>query len=111
MSKKSPLVALVALSLWLLTAGVGLWEVFLIREMTGRIVARLWADDRPFGPDYWTAVHLGQWSVLIAGLAWIVLVIGSGEFHYRHYGERASWHLFAVCVAIEVGIALLALWI
>lgn len=91
-------------ALWLGTAAVGLYEIFLLREMGLRLCARL-------GSSYWPAVTAGEWGVLLFSLVWIVAFIGGGEYHYRHFDRRSSWRLFGWTILGEIVILLLAIFI
>ncbi len=90
--------------LWLGTAILGLYEIALLREVLLRAYMR-------FGPPssqlLQQAQALGSWGVFLLGALWVVLVIGGGEYHYRHVGQRASWRLFGATVCTQL--ALLAL--
>lgn len=103
--------ALIAFALWLVTAVVGLYEIVLIRDMVVRVYARFFGDDRVYGADYWGGVALGQVLVVIMAIVWIGLVIGAGEYHYKHFGQPKSWRLFARVIAVELAILVLALFI
>ena len=96
-------VALAALTLilWLGLAVVGLYEIYLIREIFFCIYARFWSD-------YWAAAALGQWLIFLSAGAWLALVIGSGEYHYRHLGQRSSWKLSSWIIGGELFILGLA---
>ncbi len=91
-------------ALWLGTASVGLYEIFLLREMTLRLCARL-------GSGYWPAVAAGEWGVMLFSIIWIAVFIGGGEYHYRHFDRRSSWRLFGWTVLGEISILLLAMLI
>ncbi|MGC9398228.1 MAG: anti-sigma factor family protein [Anaerolineae bacterium] len=93
-----------AVTLWLGTAVVALYEIYLLRELFFRVYARLWQDP-------WPAVALGNWGVFFLSLGWITLVIGGGEHHYRHVGERRSWRLFGWTLVGELLILSLALFL
>ena len=93
-----------ALILWIATAAVGLVEIVVVREMLLRVYARFWSD-------YWSAVNVGNWSVVILAIVWLALVAGGGEYHRTRVGQRSSWRLFGLTIAVEVAILLLALFI
>lgn len=93
--------SVLAFILWAATAALGLWEIVVIREMLLRVYARFWSD-------YWSAAALRNWTVLVLGLVWIVVVIGGGEYHYRRLGQRRSWRLFGWTIAGELAILVLA---
>lgn len=111
MRPRSVLLAVLAFLLWIVTAAVGLWEIIIVRDMVLRVFARFWGNREHFGTDYWVAVQLGQWTVVLLALVWIVLVIGSGEYHYRRLGQRSSWRLFGWTIAGELAILVLAYFI
>ena len=111
MQPRTVLPAVLAFILWAVTAAVGLVEIFVVREMVLRIFARFWGDQGPFGSGYWSAVQVAQWAVLILAIVWIVLVIGSGEYHYRRFGQRRSWQLFGWTLAGELAILMLAYFV
>ena len=50
-----------------------------------------------------------NWSVVVAALVWVV--IGGGEFHRRRVGQRSSWRLFGLTIAVEVVVLVLSLFI
>ncbi len=101
--------AVVALALWVGTALVGLWEIVIVRDMLFRIYAFLRPASGPYSTDYWVALSLGNWLVLFLSVLWLGFAIGTGEYHYKRVGQRASWRLFGWTVGIEVLILLLAL--
>jgi len=97
----------VAFILWVGTAIVGLYEMFLVREMLFRIYAL--TSFIGLRRDYWRALALGNWALIPLALAWIVLVIGGGEYHYKRAGQRSSWKLFGWTIAAELFVLILPL--
>ncbi|MBN1922231.1 MAG: hypothetical protein JW892_13370 [Anaerolineae bacterium] len=98
----------VSLALWLGTAVLGLYEIALLREMVLRAYIR-------FGPPssllLQQAQALGSWGVFFMGALWVAVVIGGGEFHYRHAGQQASWRLFGLTVLVQLSLLALPLLI
>ena len=92
--------AVLAVVLWLGTAVIGLQNMVIIRDLTAWGVLRL-------GGTYDTAVAVSLLALVGAALVWIVMVVGGGEYHYRHFGQRRSWRLFAITIAIQLLILLL----
>ncbi|MBN2002649.1 MAG: zf-HC2 domain-containing protein [Anaerolineae bacterium] len=90
--------------LWLGMAAVGLYDIFLLREMVLRLCARL-------GSNYWTAVATGEWSTFLFSIVWIAVFIGGSEYHYRHFDRRSSWRLFGWTILGEIAVLLLTLFI
>jgi hypothetical protein len=97
-----PLTYIVTVLLWLGTALVGLYELFVMRELLYHVYVVLG------GRDPGVAAALGVWGVLVLALVWIGAFIGGAEYHYQHVGERQSWRLFGWIIAIEVVILVLA---
>jgi len=97
----------VAFILWVGTAIVGLYEMFLVREMLFLIYAQ--TSFIGLGRDYWRALALGNWAMIPLALVWIVLVIGGGEYHYKRAGQRSSWKLFGWTIAAQVILLVLVL--
>jgi hypothetical protein len=106
--------AVITLVLWLATALIGMWEVLLVRETFFRIYASFAGfplSDSAALQQAQQASGLGTWLVFILGIILVIAVIGSGEYYYRHFGQPASWKLFSRIAAVELAIALLALFI
>jgi hypothetical protein len=97
--------------LWIVTAALGLVEIWIVRHMTLRVYARFFADEVAFGNDYWSSVNIGNWLVFILAVVWIALVIGGGEYHVKYVGKPKSWRLFARTIAVQLSILVLALFI
>ncbi len=102
-------IGVVTFLLWLVTALVGLWEIVILRDMVFRIYVRLVGSTTSHDSKYWLSVSLGNWVVLFLSLAWLGLIIGTGEYHYKRAGQRASWRLFGWTIGGELLILLLAL--
>ncbi len=96
-------VGILTFVLWLATIAVGLWEIAIVQDLFVRLYyAR-------FGHDYWAAVAIRNWIVLPLSAVWLALVIFTGEYHREKAGQRASWKLFGLTLAIEAAILPLAL--
>jgi hypothetical protein len=101
---------LAAFLLWLVTAVVGLIEIYIVREMLLRLAARIWGTQAN-RQAYGIAVSIGNGATFILAVLWIAVVIGGGEYHVKHLGKRKSWRLFARTIAVELAILILALFI
>ena len=101
----------IAFTLWAATAALGLLEIWIVREMVLRVYARFFASEGTSASDYWGGVAVGNWLAFILAIVLIALVIGGGEYHYKHLGEPKSWKLFARTVAVQLSILVLALFI
>jgi hypothetical protein len=95
-----------AFILWLGTAILGIYEIYLIREMIFAIYARF-VEGATTRTDYWTALTLSNAALIPLSVGWIALVVGGGEYHFRRVGQRSSWKLFGWTIAIQLFILLL----
>jgi hypothetical protein len=95
-----------AFILWVGTAILGIYEIYLIREMIFAIYARF-AGGVGSGTDYWAALALGNIALLPLSIGWIALVMGGGEYHFKRVGQRSSWKFFGWTIAGELLILLL----
>lgn len=85
---------------WLFTAGLGLMEIYLSRQM----VVRIWGR---FSTDVPTATLAGQVMVVIMALVWLTYVIFAGEVGLKRVANNGGWSIFAWAVAIELLILIL----
>jgi hypothetical protein len=106
--KKIP-AGILAVLLWIVTAILGLVDILAVRNIAQGIAARIRSDTR--GSSYWAYVNAGNWSVVVAAVIWIVVVVGSGEYHRVKVGQRSSWKLFGWTIAVEVAILILPLFL
>jgi len=95
---------LLVLFLWLGTIALGLYQIVIVRGIALRIYAVFWGNR-------WFAVTLGNVSIVVLAMVWIAFAFGTGEYHFRHVGERGSWRLLAVSVAVEAAVLMLALFV
>jgi hypothetical protein len=84
-----------AFILWIGTAIIGLQVIVVILDLI------LWLSARGFSTNI---AVIGIWPL---GIAWIALVVGGGEYHYRNVGQRRSWRLFGWTVVIQLLILVL----
>jgi hypothetical protein len=87
------LVWLVAFSLWLGTAIVGLQAIVTVLDLA------IWFLYSGVSPN---TAALGAWILIPLSVTWIAVVVGGGEYHYEHIGKRESWRLFAMTVGVEL---------
>ncbi|GAP05756.1 MAG TPA: hypothetical protein DEQ80_05515 [Anaerolinea thermolimosa] len=85
---------------WLFTAGLGLVEIYLSRQM----VVRIWGR---FSTDVPMATLAGHVMVVIMALAWLTYVIFAGEIGLKRIASNGGWTIFAWAVAIELLILIL----
>ncbi len=97
---------LLTVLLWAGTAALALYEIVLIRSVLFRLTALMLGSNA-----YHEAIAIGSWGTFAAAAAWICLVIGGAEYHYRHIGQRASWRLFVWTVCGELAVLALPLFV
>jgi hypothetical protein len=95
-----------AFILWLGTAVLGIYEIYLIREMLFCVYARF-ASGPSTAIDYWGGLALGNSALIPLSIVWIALVMGGGEYHFKRVGQRSSWKLFGWTIAVELFILVL----
>lgn len=98
--KKSIFSATLAIILWLLSFGLGLEDIYAAKELTTFYMMRQ-------GSTLTEASNSSLWIVYILGLAFLVFIIASTEYHVKHYGTPKSWRLFAWTFAVEILIYIL----
>jgi phosphoglycerol transferase MdoB-like AlkP superfamily enzyme len=95
---------LLAFALWLGTALVGLQVIVIILDLI------TWALHMNVSSR---SAIAASWTLIPLGVAWVALVVGGGEYHFRHLGRRRSWLLFGFTVLVEaliLCVPLLATW-
>lgn len=92
--------SILAIVLWLVTFGLGLESIYLIREIYYLISVRLGgsieqAENSVFGLLFFLA------------LAFLVFIIASTEYHLKRVGKPESWRLFGWTIAAELSLLIL----
>jgi pilus assembly protein TadC len=91
-----------AILLYLVTLGLGLWDIYLIREIFLLIYLSL---NPTGGPN---AVFIADILVVILGLIFVGFAFVTAEFHRKHVNQAVSWKLFVQTLAVEAIFPLLA---
>jgi hypothetical protein len=100
---------LLAVGLWIVTSVLSFLLITGVLDLITRIYAAFWGGSRFYGDAYWGIVTLRQLLSLPLALLSIGVIIGSGEYHVRHFNEPSSWALFARILAVEVALLMLTL--
>ena len=99
--------------LWLGTAVIGLYNLIIIRDLIiigyANYVIKPGSLAGPGTNAYWRSVTVGNFSLLLLAMLWIAVIVGLGEYHFKHIGQRSSWKLFAWTVAVQLTILILPL--
>ena len=90
--------------LWVATVGLGFLAFIAFQDIATTAVGYILAGD----PEV-DVVQARGWvtttrnvSTMIAGVLWLIMVIGGMEYHFRHVGQRRSWRIFAWTLGIEL---------
>jgi hypothetical protein len=84
---------LLAFALWLGTALVGLQVIVIVLDLI------TWGLHMNVSSR---SAIAASWALIPLGVAWVALVVGGGEYHFRHLGRRRSWLLFGFTVLVEM---------
>ena len=91
-----------AFVLWLLTIGLGIVDVYFIREIFFAIFARFSTDGRLAG-------FISQLLVVFTAIVLVGFIVVTSEYHRKHVCERKSWNLFIWTLAVQVAIPLISI--
>jgi hypothetical protein len=89
-----------ALTLWLGSALIGLLDLIVIRDLA--IMAVIAMDGRNA-----TAGPIAIMAVLLGAMLYIGFVLGGAEYHYKHIGQPGSWKLFIITLLGQLFILIL----
>ncbi len=92
--------AALAAILWLSSALIGVLNILVIQDLA--IYATLFA-----GGGRSQAMPVAMFSIFLGAILYIAVVIGGGEYHYRHIGQPNSWKLFSVTLLAQLFILIL----
>ena len=87
--------------LFLVTLVLGLWDIYLLREIFLVIYAQ-------FSYDVALASTLSMVVVLILALVYIGFIFITAEYHRKNFNTPASWRLFAETLIVEAAIPIIA---
>ncbi len=89
-----------AFVLWLVTGGLGLEGIYIVHQIFLLIYTYL-------GGNLRTVEMLSLILVFLMGLALLLFVIGTAEYHRKRVGRPESWRLFGWTIAAELSIVVL----
>jgi hypothetical protein len=87
--------------LYLLTLVLGLWDIYLLREIFLVIYAQ-------FSYEVALASTLGMVVVLILALVYLGFVLITFEYHRKYFGQTESWRLFTQTLIVQIIIPIIA---
>ncbi|MCB9134095.1 MAG: zf-HC2 domain-containing protein [Anaerolineales bacterium] len=94
------LMAGLAFILWLGSALIGVLNITVIQDLA--IYATLQMGGRKT-----QVMPIAMFSILLAAILYIIVVVGGGEYHYRHIGQPNSWKVFSITLLAQLFILIL----
>jgi hypothetical protein len=91
---------LLAVILWLVSFGLGLETIYNLKEICLYVSVLL-------GSSVQEATTFALILAYILGLAYMIFIIASTEYHTKHVGKPESWRLFGWTLAVEISIYIL----
>ena len=92
--------SVLAIALWLVTAGLGLQAIYLVKEIFYLIYVSL-------GGSIARAERFVPVMVFFLALVFLVFIIGTTEYHLKRVGRPESWRLFGWTIAVELSLLIL----
>ena len=98
-----------AVILWLATLVAGLLDIYVSQFITISIYARFFIGNLSAATTHVNDVNTLRIStILVMGLLYLVFVIVTSEYHFKHLDEPHSWRLLGQTVVIELLIIVIA---
>lgn len=97
-----------AVALWGLTSVLTLLALNEAANVVLTIYAAFWATGGQYGVAWGGAVALRQLMILFGALLALVVIVGSAEYHLRHFNTPRAWRFSSHILGVEAGILLLA---
>ena len=92
--------SVLAIILWLVTAGLGLEAIYILKELFYLIYVGL-------GGSIAQAERFVPVLVFFLALVFLVFIIGTTEYHLKRVGKPESWRLFSWTIAVELSLLIL----
>jgi hypothetical protein len=100
----------IAVLLWVITLGLGLLDIYVSQFITlsayARFVLGNGASATP--TDIAAADTLRITTILIGALLYVIFLISTSEYHFRHLTQPSSWRLLGISIGVELVIILIA---
>lgn len=92
--------SILAVVLWLVTFALGLQGIYFLIQIIALIRVRL-------GGSIQEATTSSLGLVFILGIAFLIFIIASTEYHIKRVGKPESWRLFGWTIAVELSLLVL----
>lgn len=95
---------IIALTLWVITAVVGIINILYIQSMVLRTFYR-------FVPSGTGDTLINSVVVVVLAILWVGIAIGGAEYHRTRVGTAQSWRAFSRVLAVEFSILVMPLFV
>ena len=95
-------ILLLSILLCLGIALLGLYEIYLIQQISYRLTYF-------FSNDHWISAAVSSFSLMLAACGWVIGVIGNLDFQIAHRSDRNAWRLLRATLLVEGVILVLPL--
>jgi hypothetical protein len=86
---------------WVGTLVLAMVDIYFLREIVWAILAR-------FQPGFYSGVLTGQVVTMVGAILFLIYMVISGEYYYRHAGEVRAWTIMGRTYVVLVLIPILA---
>lgn len=87
--------AILAILIWLICFGLGLEDIYAIREISMLIIMGL-------GGTLRESMNAAPLIVYVFAFLYLIFLIASTEYHSKHFNTPKSWRLFGWTLGVEV---------
>jgi thiol:disulfide interchange protein len=87
--------AILAILLWLIAFALGLEDIYAIRELSMLAMMSM-------GNTSKDAINASLGVVYVVAFLYLIFLIGSTEYHFKHFNTPKSWRLFGWTLGVEV---------
>lgn len=96
--------------LWVATLVVGLLDVYVSQFITISFYARFFMSNatKVTAVDVATSNTLRIATVLIVAVLYVVFLVATSEYHFKHLDQPHSWRLLGQTIAVELLIIVIA---
>lgn len=109
-TKKPIHLVILVILLWSLSSLIGFLLILPILDTIITIYAAFWADTDFLGQAYYLGVTIRQFGAMFLGVVLVIGIIGSGEYHTKHFNTPKSWHLMFITYALLLTLFLFTLF-
>ena len=89
------ILAILAIILWLVSFALGLEDIYALKEIAMIIVMVLGGTPRG-------ALNFATASVYVLAVIYLIFLIASTEYHFKHFNTPKSWRLFGWTLGVEI---------